>query len=230
MEQAENFVSTSIPIIPYYHQQDFSTSFQEIVYSGAQEGKLINGQYYKMPIKYGLVNHKDYWIEKSLFKNPPRLESKVDYTAFGVMTNVFNTRIILVDIDHYALPDLLPTMIEILEGDIVDGIDIIQSSPPASRKWHLWIGLKEHRNIRHVIPNLPKICFGFIKCCIERFESVLRTSKKFYLTDNAEISLPPLYTGAFRKIDGKCIYSYNFKYPQSIEIEVPKRDTINLRG
>lgn len=217
----------SLPVLPLYHDPEYKSSFKEVIYFG-KDKHTISPYEYPTPCIYDLVDHKDFRVEGTRFKEPTtEIFGDNEYLAFGIMFNIYNTRILPIDIDNYDGAHILNDIKTLLKDDRFIGADIIKSS--ANNNWHVMVGINEFVNIRHILPFIPHMCHGYLKCCADRREAVLRVSQKFFKDKQTE---PPVYSYAIRK-NGKHILGAGvFTFPDS-KIDDPiveKKKNVRLRS
>ena len=216
-------------MLPIYHDPTYHSSFKEVLYFGVSRKKSPY-EYKPKPCVYELLDHSNYRIKGSIFREPDsQMFVDHDFMAFGIMINLYFTRILPIDIDKCDLTKVIDDIKILIKDDRITGADIINTS---GNNWHVHVGLNEFMNVRHILPFIPHICSGYVNCCNDRREAVLRVSQKFYKsTQDKHVT----YSFAFRKEKGKIeefISSSDFIFPESkIQPDVPseKKRTLKLR-
>lgn len=119
--------------------------------------------------------------------------------AYGILTSIYNTRLLPLDIDQSPDGDkVLATWVTRLkEYETITDIDIVATSyidgEPVA--WHVYAGLDEPRDISSFYTNLPfGLCTGFINCAIRNHEVVTRVSRKFNMEHGSFLSTLPKWT------------------------------------
>ena len=217
----------NLQVLPLYHDSEYKHSFREIVYYSKTKNNTSVYDYKSTPCRYDLVDHKDFRIDDTRFKEPPFEYEDSNYIAYGILINIYNTRILPIDIDIHNLENIIKNTELLLKDDRFTGADIIISS---QNRWHVMVGIKEFSNIRHILPFIPNICHGYVKCCQDRREAVLRVSQKFLKDKQSE---PPIYYYGLRKDENQEIViasKFIFPQPNIQSIQLEKKRTVRLRN
>lgn len=206
MEQS--YKTSNELVRPIIYSNDYKNSFKEIIYFNT------NDPYSKFQIPYIYVDYKKYLTDINTFINPIyNIKNDINklhaykYHAFGAVFNLYNTKIIPIDIDNLYQIDITSLCDIIINDSLVSSIDIINSS--TIKRWHIIIGLKEYVNIKYYLPLFPNICKGFSNVSIKNREAILRVSQKFY-TDMAVA--PISYILSYRKKENEIYCSSNYDY------------------
>jgi hypothetical protein len=220
--------SNNLQVLPFYHDPEYKSSFREVIYFGKIKNNRSVYDYIPTPCIYDLVDHKDFRVEGTRFKEPTtEIFGDNDYLAFGILINIYNTRILPIDIDKNSGAVTIKNIELLLQDDRFTGADIINSS---ADNWHVMVGIKEFTNIRHILPFIPNICQGYVSCCRDRREAVLRVSQKFFKNNQGE---PPTYYYGVRKNQENyhAFIPSVFTFPESNLIDplVEKKRTVRLR-
>jgi hypothetical protein len=224
MKDLKNLQVSTLPI---YFNDSFKDSFKEIIYFGRRsKHKRFSNYGDIIPVKYELIDFDKYWMYKTKFKNPLiNNTADCDYIAFGILVNVYNTKILPIDLDNKSFSKAKDLIDILLKNNNIIATDLIQSS---KENWHILIGLKEYMNIRHIIGAIPGICHGFAGCVQSRREAVLRVSQKFFRDDSESKDIIN-YVELIRKdIDGNPV-SVDINFPKPNVEEIPIKRTIKLR-
>ena len=155
------------------------------------------------------------------------MDREISFYAFGIVANLYNTRLIPLDFDSVTYEYVTNMADHLMQEKDVESIDIVSSSH--GPHWHMIITLNEFKNIRHFLPFIPRVCAGYVNCSTQMREAVLRVSKKFYREDVA--LQQPTYAKALRKNKDTIICYTRFNFPETrvISTEIKKK-SINLRG
>lgn len=217
--------SENCSVLPLCLTPEYRSSLREVVYFGKSLERQRAYDYHPSPCSYEYIEHSKYRVTGTRFNEPPiSMPSGFDFIAFAIMINLYNTRLLPIDIDNCLGADIVINTQNLLEDERFIGADIINSS---KNNWHVIVGIKEPMNVRHILQFFPKVCKGYIACCNDRREAVLRVSRKFPSKDTSS----PQYVYAFRKDKDNTPIAYNdFSFPDTgIEDTEEKKKTVRLR-
>jgi hypothetical protein len=202
-------------VVPILEQEEYKSSFKEVIYYGYNK-------YDYQKETYKIVNHSDYINNLGKFENPDlKLSKDVSYFAFGIVSNIFYSKLLLLDFDNCDLNIMLNIGESIIQDNRFNSLDIIMTNKVRSN-YHMIIGMNDFYSIRHILPLIPSVCQGFVNSCLHRGEAVLRVSQKFYKNPFAEIHQAiPIR-----------VYNLNKQYISYIDNPNIKENkkSINLRG
>jgi hypothetical protein len=173
---------------------EYAVGAKEAIYLGKEEEN--SGETRQGPTNI-LMDHHKYREKDFEFKDPRLPLDRTFFYAFGLIINLFHTRLLVIDFDlvdfhRYVSPvyDKLKHCKEVKE------INVLETSRCAVRKkfgnYHMAIGFDKFYDVRGLPGFFPKSCSGHAAFCTNRREQTIRVSQKFPYSPMIDTRILPI--------------------------------------
>lgn len=207
------------------YNHNYRIGVREIIY---QHRSMYKGYNEMLMLEHKLFSYTDRGIIEW---------GKGSTIAAGLLVDLYRTNLIPIDVD--AEEDyVMDALVKKIKHPEVEAIDLLGTG--RHNHWHIYIGLREPKNIEGVI-NSPgfRPCKGFQKISLDLGEAVIRTSPKWNIQQDGSV-VPSISSSItprriMRKEDEIMVdKSHQQVFFNSITEEIPKKNTIDrpvrLRG
>jgi hypothetical protein len=102
--------------------------------------------------------------------------NNIDYYAYGLIFDIYNSKICPLDIDGENFDCIQSQCNILIQDSSINDIDVVLTS---HRHYHIILGLKNYSSINTLLRSYDFLCAGFKNLSSQRGYCIIRTSPKY---------------------------------------------------